>query len=80
MDQQSLTHQARCLVILAGGVLERSVEDRARQLAASRSSVEITPEDVRKAITEYLTQELSNLPNLIEAAIEKHWEGLTKAA
>lgn len=80
MDRPVLTHEARCLVILAGGVLEQCIEQRAREIAGSRSDTEITPEDVQTATAEFLAQGLSELPHQIDRAINEHWHGLTKAA
>lgn len=80
MDRPMLTHEARCLVILAGGVLERCIENRAREIAASRSADEIAPEDIDKATTEFLREELSDLPHLIEEAIDKYKHRSSKAA
>lgn len=80
MDRPTLTHESRCLVILAGGVLERCIEDRARTIAASRSADEIVPEDVKKATAEFLAEQLSDLPNLVERAMSKFQCRSSKAA
>lgn len=80
MVEFTLTHEARCLVILAGGVLERCIENRAREIAESRSDVQITPEDVQKATAEILKKGLCNLPPLIEQAFEVRSKDLTNAA
>ena len=80
MDRPMLTHEARCLVILAGGVLERCIENRARKIADSRAAAEIAREDVEKATTEFLTEELSALPNLVEQAIDNYKCRSSKAA
>ena len=80
MDRPVLTREARCLVILAGGVLERRIENRARTIADSRAAVEIAPEDVEKATTEFLKEKLPDLPHLIEEAIENYKRRSSKAA
>ena len=80
MDRPKPTHEARCYVILAGGVLERCIESRAQKIAASRSAAEIVPEDVEKATTEFLEEELSSLPQLIEQAIARYKHRPSKAA
>ena len=80
MDPPVFTHEARCFAILAGGVLERCIEIRARRIAASRSAREIVREDVEKATAEFLEEELSSLPHLIEQAIEEYKDQSTKAA
>ena len=72
MGKPTLTHEARCLLILAGGVLERCIEDRARTIAASRSADEISPEDVEKATADFLREELSDLPGFVQQAMNKH--------
>jgi hypothetical protein len=80
MDQPVFTHEARCFAILAGGVLERCIERRARRIAAGRSAREIVAEDVRRATREFLEEELSNLPHLIERAIEDYKRQSNKVA
>ena len=62
----NLTHDARCLVILAGGVLERRIEDHARRIAEKRGSAQIEPDDVSAAATQVLREDLSQLPQVIE--------------
>jgi hypothetical protein len=80
MGQPILTHESRCLVILAGRVLERCIEDRARTIVGSRSSDVITPEDIKKATTEFLREDLSNLPDLLQHAMDKSAFRSSKAA
>lgn len=80
MDQLQLTREARCLLIVAGGALERRIENCAREIADARAAAEITREDVRKAIGEFLAEELSSLPHLIERAIDNYQRQLSKAA
>ena len=80
MDKPPVTHEARCLIILAGGVLERWIESRARGIAENRAAIEIAPEDVRKAAVEFLKEELSTLPRLIEHAIDDYEHASNKAA
>lgn len=80
MGRPTLTHESRCLVILAGGVLERCIENRARTIAASRSADEIAPEDVKNAVTEFLREGLSDLPHLIEQAMDDYEHRSSKAA
>lgn len=80
MDRPKLTHESRCLVILAGHVLERCIETRAREIASDRSAVEISPEDVEKASAEFLRDGLSDLPHLIEQALDRYHRESTKAA
>lgn len=80
MDRPKLTHESRCLVILAGHVLERCIETRAREIAGSRSVGEISPEDVERATAEFLREGLSELPCLIEQAIDRYHRQSIKAA
>lgn len=80
MDRPRLTHEARCFVILAGGVLERCIESRARKIAGDRAAAEIVREDVEKATTHFLREELSDLPDLIEQAIDNYKHRSSKAA
>jgi hypothetical protein len=71
MERPVLTHESRCLLIVAGSVIEYNVEDRARAIAASRSAKEITPDDVRKAMEEFFHEQLSDLPRLVQQAVNK---------
>jgi len=80
MDRPKLTHEARCLIIVAGTVLEGCIEDRAEELAASRSAAEITPEDVENAAKQFFDEGLSDLPALVEQAIDRYKRRSTKAA
>ena len=80
MNQPPLTHEARCLVVLAGGVLERCIEDYARKIAHGRATAEIGPDDVKKATTEFFNEELPGLPRLIEQAIDQYQHQTRKAA
>lgn len=80
MGRPTLTHESRCLVILAGGVLERCIEDRARTIAANRSADEIVPEDVERAAAEFLREELSDLPRFVQEAMNKSRYRSSKAA
>ena len=80
MDRPMLTHEARCVVILAGGVLERCIEDRAREIAVTRGAAEIAREDVEKAAAELLGEGLPDLPRLIERAINSYKQRSRKAA
>ena len=80
MDRLQLTHEARCLLIVTGGALERHIENRAREIADARAAAEIAREDVMKATAEFLAEGLSNLPHLIERAIDNYQRQLSKAA
>lgn len=80
MERPKLTHESRCLVILVGGVLERCIEDHARSIAANRASVKITPEDINNAVTEFFGADCSDLPQLIEQAINNYQLRSSKAA
>jgi len=80
MGRPTLTHESRCLVILAGGVLERCIEDRARTIAANRSADEIVPEDVEKATAEFLAEQLSDLPHFVQRAMSEYRCRSSKAA
>lgn len=64
------THEARCLVVLAGQVLERHIEERARGIAESRGASQVESEDVRAGATEVLRENLSQLPAIIEHELE----------
>lgn len=72
MDRPKPTHESRCQLILIGGVLRKSIENRARAIAAARSAEEIAPEDVEKATKKFLEESLSDLPHLIEEALENY--------
>jgi hypothetical protein len=65
---------------VAGGVLERCIENRARTIAASRSADEIAPEDIEKATAEFLAEELSDLPHFIQQAMNEYRYRSSKAA
>jgi len=80
MDRSKLTHESRCLIILIGGVLERCIENRAKSIAASRSAEEIAPEDIDKATSEFISTDLSELPHLIEEAVDNYRHRSSKAA
>ena len=80
MDRLKLTHEARCLIIVAGGVLERGIEKRARRIAEGRAASEIAPEDIEKAAKQFFEEGLSDLPRLIEQAIDNYKHQSTKAA
>lgn len=80
MTHLKLTRDAGCLRIVAGGILERRIEDRARDLALCRGATAIEPEDVRKAITEVVHQEWSDLPQLIEQEVDACAERSKSAA
>ena len=80
MDRPKLTHEARCLIIVAGRVLEGGIEKRARRIAESRAASEIAPEDIEKASAEFFSKELSDLPHLIEQAIDNYKHRSSKAA
>ena len=80
MGKPTLTHESRCLLILAGGVLERRIENRARTIATSRSAEQISREDIEKATADFLREELSDLPHLVRQAMSKHRYRSSKAA
>ena len=70
MDRIRLSHEARCLTIVAGDVLERCIEDRARAIAVSRSAAVISEDDVTQATREFFNEGLAKLPDLISRATE----------
>ncbi len=80
MGQPTLMHESRCLLIVAGGALERCIENRARTIAAGRLADEITPEDVEIAMAGFLREELSDLPRLVQQAMERYRHHSIKAA
>jgi hypothetical protein len=80
MDRLTLTHESRCLIILAGGVLERCIENRARTIAASRSADAVAAEDIDKATREFLREELADLPQLIGEATDEYRRRSSDAA
>jgi hypothetical protein len=80
MDQPTLTREARYLIILNGWVLERCIENRARTIAEARSSDEIAPEDIEKAMANFFREELSDLPHFVQQAMEERRSRLSKAA
>ena len=80
MRKPALSHEARCLLILAGGVLERRIENRAQTIADNRSADQISPEDIEMATVEFLRGDLSDLPNLVRKAISNHRNCSAKAA
>jgi hypothetical protein len=80
MDKPALTHEARCLLIVARGVLERCIRSRAQMIATSRLADEISPEDVEQATAEFLREELSGLPDLVQQALSEFQNCSNKAA
>jgi len=80
MDRPRLTRESRCFVILTGGVLEQCIENRAEEIAAGRSATEIAPEDVVRAANEFFEERLSDLPYLVEQAIDRYRQQSSKAA
>jgi len=80
MGQPTLTHESRCLLLVAGGALEQCIENRARAIAAGRSADEITPEDVETASAAFFREGLSGLPRLVQQAMERYRHCSTKAA
>lgn len=70
MEPPHPTHDARCLLILAGGVLEWRIEDQARRIAEKRGAAQIEPDDVRAATTHVLREDLSQIPHLIEQELD----------
>lgn len=69
MKGPRLTRESRCLLVVARGVLERCIEERAQAIAAGRSADEIAPEDVELAAAEFLAEDLSVLPRLVQKAV-----------
>lgn len=80
MDKPTLTHEARCLLIVAGGVLEDCIRSRARIIATNRSAEQISPEDVEQATAEFLREELSDLPHLVQQSQSEFRNHSNKAA
>jgi hypothetical protein len=80
MDQPTLTHESRCLSILAGGALRQCIENRARTIAANRSANEITPDDMEKATAEFFREGLSGLPHLVAQAMNRYPYRSSRAA
>jgi hypothetical protein len=80
MYKPALTHESRCLLIVAGDAIERCIENRARAIATSRSDEQILPDDIEKATEEFLREELSDLPQLIQRAMSKFQLTPSKAA
>ena len=80
MDQPKLTHEARCLIIVAGGVLERRLERLARGIADGRGAAQVVGEDVEAALKVLLREQIPELPPLIEKAVEGFKRRSIKAA
>ena len=80
MDQPVLTREARCLAIVAGGVLERRIKRCAERIAHRRGAAEIAADDIEKAVMKSLGEELSDLPDLIKQAIDDYKQQSRKAA
>jgi hypothetical protein len=80
MGHPPLTHESRCLIILAGAALERCIEDRARAISASRSADAIILEDVERATAEFFQKELADLPRLVDQSMDKYRHRSSKAA
>ena len=80
MERPKLTRESRCLVIVAGGVLERCIENRARAIAASRSADMIIREDVEAAAADFFADGLSDLPHLVQRAMSEFQYPSSKAA
>ena len=66
------SHEARCLVVLAGQVLERQIEQIATRIAAAaaRGADLIEPDDVRAGTAEVLRDFWSSLPSIIEQELD----------
>lgn len=66
------SHEARCLVVLAGQVVERQIEQRATRIAAAaaRGSELIGPDDIRAGTAEVLRDIWSSLPSIIEQELD----------
>lgn len=80
MDQPKLTHEARCLIIVAGGVLESRLKNLAQSIAEARGAVQIAGEDVDEAVRAFLGEQIPQLPHLIESAIDEYKRRSAKAA
>ena len=80
MTNPKLTFDARCLIIRAARVLEQCIEDRGREIAVSRASAEISPQDIRRATAEFFQENLEGLPHLVEEALNEYGNQLSKAA
>jgi hypothetical protein len=80
MGQPTLTHESRCLIIVAGNTLERCIEDRAQTIAANRSADTIAPEDVEKATADFFREEIADLPRLVRESMDKYRHHFSKAA
>jgi hypothetical protein len=80
MERPRLTRESRCLLIVARGVLERCIEDRARAIAAGRSAEEIAPEDVQKGAAEFLAEGSPDLPPLVQQAMSDFRRRFSEAA
>jgi len=72
VERPNPTHDARCLVIVARGVLERRIEDRARRIAADRGGTQVEPDDVRTAVTEVMQEDLARLSQAIEKELDDY--------
>ena len=65
------SHEARCLVVLAGQVLERQIEQIATRIAAAARGADlIEPDDVRAGTAEVLRDFWSSLPSIIEQELD----------
>ncbi len=64
------SHEARCLVVLAGQVLERQIEQLATRIAVARGAELIEPDDVRAGTAEVLRDFWSSLPSIIEQELD----------
>ena len=80
MDQPKLTHEARCLIIVEGGVLEGRLRNLAQRIAEARGAGQIESDDVEAALKVLLREQIPELPPLIEKAVEGFKRRSIKAA
>ena len=72
MSRKGLGPEARNVVILAGNVLERSIEAKAIELAEQRESKFASEKDAKAAIDEVFTDGLEEVFRIIGQRLRSH--------
>jgi hypothetical protein len=80
MSRKGLGPEARNVVILAGNVLERSIEAKAIELAEQRESKFASEKDAKAAIDEVFTDGLEEVFRIIGQRLHEYEQRNSKAA
>ena len=72
MSRMNITHDARCLIVIARSVVERKIEECAEQIARRRNAASIEPDDIQAAMVEVLHEHWEELPDIIESDVKSY--------